>query len=98
MMRSLILVPAALAACGGGDAGDVAGVFPDSGFIGRTTRVEISGDTTSWDASTTVNFGAGVTVSNVEVVSPSSLQADLTIDPAATPGKQDVVITDGGDT
>jgi len=100
IMRALacsVVALASFAACGGGDAGDVAGVFPESGFIGRTTRVEISGDTTSWDATTTVALGAGVTVSNVEVISPSSLQADLTIDPTAAPGKQDVVITDGGD-
>jgi len=102
MMRSnafLVVALAAVAACGGGgDAGDVAGVFPETGFIGRTTRVEISGDTTSWDATTKVALGAGVTVSNIEVISPSSLQADLTVDPTAAPGKQDVVITDGGDT
>ena len=101
MMRALassVVALAGFAACGGGDAGDVAGVFPEAGFIGRTTRVEISGDATSWDATTKVALGAGVTVSNIEVISPSALQADLTIDPTAAPGKQDVVITDGGDT
>jgi len=99
-MRSVLLFSMVLslaAACGGGDAGDVAGVFPDNGFIGRKTRVEISGNETSWNAQTKVEFGAGVTVGAVELVSPSSIQVDITVDPTAAPGKQDVTVTDGGD-
>lgn len=94
----LALSPALSACGGGGDPGDLAAVFPESGFIGRTLRVEITGDTTDWDASTQVSFGAGVTVGAVELVSPSALQVDITIDPTAAPGKQDVVVTTGGDT
>ena len=41
-----------------------------------------------------VDFGAGVTVSNVTVASPTDLFADITIDGAATPGQNDVTITD----
>lgn len=94
----LLFVVPMFAACGGdSDPGDVAAVFPESGFVGRKVRVEISGDTTSWDAGTQVSFGAGVTVNAVELISPSALQVDLTIDPTATPGKIDVEVTDGGD-
>jgi len=43
MMRSnafLVVALAAVAACGGGgDAGDVAGVFPETGFIGRSREL-----------------------------------------------------------
>ena len=66
------LVAVTVIGCGSDDAGpgDAAGVFPDNGFIGRTLRVEISGDTTTWDQSASVSFGAGVTTKNVELVSP----------------------------
>jgi hypothetical protein len=93
---------AAIAACGGDDGGggpgDVAAVFPDSGFLGRKLRVEVSGNDSSWDAQTTVSFGDKITVDKVEVISPQAMFVDLTIAPDATAGKRDVVVTDGGDT
>jgi len=101
-MRSLkfLAVPLAMfAACGGDDdgagPGDAAGVFPESGFVGRSLQVEVTGDTTSWDSSATVSFGAGVTVSKTEVVSPQALLVDVTIDATAAAGKQDVTVTEG---
>ncbi len=73
------------------------GVFPASGFVGRTlTHVEISGDATTWADGATVDFGTGVTASNVTVASPTDIFADLAIDPAATPGLNDVTVTSGG--
>ena len=71
------------------------GVFPAQGFQGNTiTHVEVSGDATDWADGVTVDFGAGVTVSNVTVASPTDLFCDVTIDGAATPGQNDVTITD----
>ena len=55
----LVVALSVFAACGGdsgGDPGELAAVFPANGFIGRKLRVEVSGDTTSWDATTTLNF------------------------------------------
>jgi hypothetical protein len=72
------------------------GVFPASGFVGRDLRVEVTGDATSWSSTTTVSFGAGVTVNSVSVAGPDDLFAEITIAPSATPGLQDVVVTDAG--
>src|ERR1700733_12649348 len=97
---------ALLSACGSNnnndttDAGAITptanGVFPAQGFIGGTLRVEISGDATSWASGATVDFGAGVTVSNISIASPTDLFADLAIDPTATPGLHDVTVTSNG--
>jgi hypothetical protein len=73
------------------------GVFPANGFAGRDLRVEVSGDATTFDSATTVSFGAGVTVNSVTVASPTDLFADITIDPTAASGQNDVVITDAAD-
>jgi hypothetical protein len=97
-VRALCISLSLVAACGSDDPGDVAGVFPEEGFIGRTLRVEVTGDTTSWGADSAVNFGDGITVSGVEVISPQALQVDLAINPAAVAGAQDVTVTSGGDT
>ncbi len=94
----LVALPLAAAACGSDDPGDAAAVFPDTGLLGRHQQVLVSGDATSWDASTTVNFGDGVTVDGVELVGPSTLIVDLTIAPDAGEGAHDVTVTDGGDT
>ncbi len=72
------------------------GVFPASGFAGRTVRVEISGDATNWTDGATVDFGAGITASNVTVASPTDIFADIAIDPTATAGLNDVTVTSGG--
>jgi len=101
LLRASLLLPALFAAaCGDDDnsGGDAAGVFPDEGFVGRTLRVEVTGDTTDWDAASRLNFGDGITVGTIEVVSPSALQADITIAPTAAVGAYDVTVTDGGDT
>lgn len=101
LRAALVMLPVFAAACGDDDGtgtGDAAAVFPESGFIGRTTRVAVIGDGTTWDASTTVNFGDGVTVSNVEVAGPSALFVDVAVDPAHAAGALDVTVTDNGDT
>lgn len=77
-------------------APQINGVFPASGFIGRSLRVEVSGDSAEWSNGASLDFGAGVMVSNISVASPSALFADLTIAADAAPGKKDVTVTDGG--
>ena len=87
----------AAAACGGDSTTPTAsGVFPAEGFTGRSVRVEISGDATTWKDGATVDFGAGVTVNSVDVASPTDLFAEITIDPAAAAGKTDVTVTNSG--
>jgi hypothetical protein len=97
-MRNLrfVLVFGLLVGCGDSTNPSASGVFPAEGFAGRSLRVEISGDATSWSDGAVVNFGAGVTVSNVMVASPTDLFADVTIDSAAAEGLQDVSVSSGG--
>jgi hypothetical protein len=71
------------------------GVSPSNGFAGRSLRVEISGDATTWTGSATVAMGSGVTVNSVSAASPTDLFADITIDPTATLGMRDVTVSDG---
>jgi Quinohemoprotein amine dehydrogenase, alpha subunit domain III len=84
------------AACGSSTNPSASGVFPAEGFAGRTVRVEISGDATSWADGAVVNFGGGITVSNVMVASPTDLFCDVAIDPTAPPGLSDVSVSSGG--
>lgn len=74
------------------------GVFPASGFLGRKLRVEVSGDATTWTSAATATFGDGITVDQVSLASPTSIFADITILPTATPGMRDVSVTDGSTT
>lgn len=101
LLRAAFVMLPLIAACGDDEqngSGDVAAVFPESGFIGRTTRVAVVGDGASWDASTTLNFGDGVTVSNIEVASSSAIFADITVAPGTPAGALDITVTDSGDT
>jgi len=93
---SLTAALAAMAGCGTDPVATASGVFPAEGFAGRNLRVEVSGDQTNWKDGATVDFGAGVTVNSVDVASPTDLFADVTIDPSATLGKNDVTVTSGG--
>lgn len=70
------------------------GVFPAKGFTDRTLRVEISGDGTEFAAAPMVSFGPGITVGEVELSSPSTLFATVTIAGDAALGKRDVVVGD----
>jgi hypothetical protein len=96
-MRNLPLVVMilGLAGCAGTDP-SASGVFPSAGFLGRSMRVEISGDATEWGASSKVSFGEGVTVDSITVASPTALFADITIADTAPVGLRDIVVT-GGD-
>lgn len=71
------------------------GVFPAKGFTDRTLRVQISGDGTEFTGTPTVSFGADITVATVELSSPSTLFANITIAGAAAVGKRDVKVTNG---
>ncbi len=96
-MRNLPIVVTilGLAGCAGTDP-SASGVFPTAGFLGRSVRVEISGDATDWGASSKVSFGEGITVDTVTVASRTALFADITISDTAPVGLRDVVVT-GGD-
>lgn len=83
----------AMVGCGDDPDQSLNGVFPSSGFIGRTLRVEVSGDNASFvDGAVQLDFGAGVTVEKVSVASPTALFADITIADTAPLGLRDVVV------
>lgn len=96
----VVLVTAlSLSGCGGEAAGpSVSAISPARIFSGRTVDVLISGDDTSFDDATTVDFGPGLTVEAVRAASPTGLIVTLTSAPDAAPGPRDVVVTDGGRT
>lgn len=91
-------------ACGGDDSGDdtntvaptpsANAVIPADGFAGRQVRVQISGDNTNWDSSTTVQFGDGITVGAITVASPTAIFAQITIAADAKLGTRDVTVSD----
>jgi len=73
----------------------VSAVTPASAFLARTADVQIVGNGTSWSASTTVDFGAGITVNKVQAASVTGLVANITIQDTATTGPRDVTVNDG---
>lgn len=73
----------------------VSGVTPPHAFLARSEEVTLSGYGTSWSASTTVDFGAGIKVDKLTVASPTALVAAITIDKAAATGTRDVTVKDG---
>jgi hypothetical protein len=90
LLPLLVTLPM-FAACGGDD-GNVVSVFPESGFAGRSTTVEITGVDTSFGGGSTVDFGDGVTVDAITILSGNALQADITIAADADLGFTDVSV------
>ncbi len=78
----------------GTSTASVSGIEPSTGYLQRTAHVTISGYATSWTDSTTVDFGPGVTVSNVHAASPTALVADIAVDKTAALGARDVTVND----
>lgn len=70
---------------------------PDRGKLGESVTVTLTGSGTQWKAGRTwANFGDGVEVLDVTVLSETLLTAELSIDPDAPPGLRDVYTEDGG--
>lgn len=90
---------AAMVGCGDDPDASLNGVFPSSGFIGRKLRVEVSADNASFvDGQVQLDFGPDVTVSSLEVASPTALFAELTIADTASVGARDVIVKQGAET
>jgi hypothetical protein len=72
---------------------------PNSGVQGQVNAaVTLTGEFTHWvQGTTTVSFGAGITVSNVNVTSPTVLAAQITIDAAAALGFRTISVTTGAE-
>ena len=73
-------------------------IFPNSGAQGQAlTGVTITGNLTNWNSSTLAILGAGVTVSNLNILTPNTATADISISPTTPVGGRSVVmITNNG--
>jgi len=92
MNRLLVILAAVTLLSCGGDDPSISGVFPARGFLDKTMMVQISGSETNWRDGVDIDFGAGITVTDALVASPSSLVATITIAPDAPIGARDVIV------
>jgi hypothetical protein len=79
---------------------ELLGVTPDRGMQGETLNVVITGDATSFvDGISTVQFsGPGVSVNQVIVIAPTTLEANITLHSQATTGfPRDVSVITGNE-
>ncbi|MBL0195511.1 MAG: hypothetical protein IPQ09_15040 [Myxococcales bacterium] len=67
-------------------------VTPSKAVLDREIDVVVSGSGTTFTGAAKVDFGAGITVSNVRVVSPTSLAMKVKIAPTAALGLRDVMV------
>lgn len=69
-------------------------VVPNKGVLDREIDVVVSGAATKFDANTSVDFGAGITVVSKALISPTSLGVKIKIDKGAALGARDVKVGD----
>ena len=75
---------------GGSSVESISAVSPADAFIARSVDVVISGNGTTFDAKTTVDFGSTVTVNKTTVASPTAILANITVHDDAKAGPIDV--------
>ena len=74
----------------------IVSVVPNNAPQGGTlTGVVITGNLTNWDNTTEAILGAGVTVSNLNVTSPTTATVDLSVSPTAPVGGNSVIMITG---
>lgn len=82
----------------GPQAPSIVSVTPNSGQQGATQNVTITGSLTHWVQGTTkAILGAGITVSNLQIVGPTSATATISISPTAPVGGNSVVMITGSE-
>ncbi len=76
----------------------ISGVAPNSGSLGQSVAVTLSGQYSNFlQGTSTVSAGAGITVSKVAVSSPATLTATFLIDKLAVPGLRTVTVNTGAE-
>ena len=71
---------------------------PTTARQGDAVTVQITGlDTHLAQSATTADFGPGITIGNVQILSPTSASVDIAVDTAATIGFRTVSLTTGGE-
>lgn len=76
----------------------VAGVTPPHVFLARHREIVIHGYSTSWSATTRVDLGADIDITNLSAPALDFLAVDFRVEATASPGPRDVTIlgADGG--
>jgi hypothetical protein len=77
----------------GNTSPSVSAMIPRIGVLDRELDAVIIGNETAFDNTTQIDLGSGVTISNLQVASPTALFAHLKIDKAATTGLHDLKVT-----
>lgn len=72
---------------------EVTGFTPQSGAQGSTVRLTVNGFNFRLPVNVILTPSAGLTISNITLVSPTQLQATVTIDPTAQLGIRQVQFT-----
>ena len=75
----------------------VLSVTPKEGGLGQMLTVTVDGFGTTFDETSALDFGPGITVQSVTALSNTRLQAVLQIDAGAPTGFRDVTVTTGGE-
>ena len=76
----------------------ILGVSPSSAAQGSTVNVTITGSLTNWvQGQTEAILGAGVTVANLTITSPTTATATLSVSPTAPVGGNSVVMITGAE-
>jgi len=70
---------------------------PATSQQGQVLTLTVSGEFTHFGSGTQVNFGSGVSVNNVNVLGPSSLTAQVSINKSAIAGFRTVTVTSGSE-
>jgi hypothetical protein len=84
-----------------GSAPTILSANPNTGTIGTTLNVVLTGSGTTWlngPGTLAGSFGAGVTVNSIAATSDTSANANITISAGATLGARTVVVTKGTET
>lgn len=83
---------------GPGTTPSISAVAPLKIYWDHQDTVVLSGSGTSWDASTVVDFGAGVSVQSVTVASPTAIVAHVLADNSAATGPRPIIVRAAADT
>jgi hypothetical protein len=75
----------------------ISAITPNTGLQGTTVTVEMTGQNTHWDGSTSFNFGAGIVVTTTQVNSATDATLTLAIPALASEGPTGASATTGGE-
>ena len=75
----------------------IVGITPSSGQPGQSLTVIISGVNTNFNDTSEVNIGSGITVNSIKAISPTILQAGISIASNTVVGFRDITVKTGNE-